>query len=208
MRKILFALCLAGCSSIRSVDLNLAETAIRSWHLRLDPEPLARVEVTPVPGRPDLFLAICDTQAGWWGSFGLYHLAEAAIDWEGTCSDGPDEQSIHRIRVVQVPGFRGPLVEVFGMTHMGNGNLYLYELQGKAHLQLLIKNKAVDSHCDGETFRGGHLEATYRDENGDGSVDLVLSGDIEEWDEKGIVVLRSRPCRRVFLWNSALGRFQ
>ena len=57
-------------------------------------------------------------------------------------------------------------------------------------------------------FHGGHLDATYRDEDGDGWVDLVLSGNIEEWDEKGDAVLRTRPCRRVHLWNRLWGRFE
>lgn len=187
------------------VDPEIAAAAIRAWQECHGRAPLARVEVSPVPGRPDLVGAICDYQDSRWGFFSVYCLAGGAVHWEATAGS-LEEESVHKARALRVPGFPGPMVEVFSMTHRGNGFLYLCELRGRSFVTLL-KTRAVDAHVDGQTFREWCLEPDYVDFNGDGSIDVVLRGEIDEWDEKGDVVLRSRPCRKVCLWDAVRGRF-
>jgi hypothetical protein len=198
-------LVLMGLVGQVALDPEAAAASIRAWHEDQEGESLSRVQVSPVPGRPDLVLAICDYQDGWWGFFSLYHLTHGVVDWEAGGS--VEEQSVHKLRARIIPGFTNPIVEVFGMTHMGNGNLYLYELRGGG-LHLILETRAVDSHWgEGKTFKDGCLEPEYRDVNGDGAVDAVLQGAIEEWDGKGDIILRSWSCRKVCLWDSVRGSF-
>ena len=208
MRKSLLLVWLAGCSSAATVDPETAGGAVRDWHRRLDPEPLVRVEITPIAEHPGLFAARCDFESDWWGFFGVYHLTDGRVDWQAGTTDEPDEQSIHRVRTLRLPNVGGPVIEVLGKTHRGNGYLYLYELRGR-QLSLLLKTRAVDFHVsDGETFRDGHLAPEYRDVNGDGEIDLVLSGELEAWDEDREIVIESHPYRHIALWDSALKRFR
>lgn len=208
MKKSLLLLWLGGCSSIVTADVDSAGRAVREWQQRLDSEPLVRVEITPVWGQPDLVAARCDVESDRWGFFGVYHLTNGRVDWQAQADDVPGEQSIYRVRTLRLPGFAGPLIEVLGQTHAGNGSLYLYELRDR-RLLLLLRTRAVDRHwADGETFRNGHLEPEYRDVDGDGEIDVVLSGEIEAWDEDLEIVTESHPYRHVALWDGTLKRFR
>ncbi|MBS0266932.1 MAG: hypothetical protein JSS02_33705 [Planctomycetes bacterium] len=183
-------------------NAELARTAVTAWHVQQTPDaPLEQVKVFPVPGRPNFILGICDYERAWWGYFGLFERHQARIVWQAKCEDEPTEQSIHSLRGLQLSGFEQSVIEVFGMTHMGNGNLYLYELQGHT-LRLLLKTRAVDGHWgDGEIFRNSRLEPNYSDLNGDGIADLTLKGEIEEQTENGQKVESLRLCQKAFLWN-------
>jgi hypothetical protein len=206
MSRTALLLLLTGCTSATPWNLDHAVAAIRAWHLQSDPEPLPYVKPCPIGNNRSLVAAICEHQGEWWGFFGVYHLSHGRVDWMALADREPDEQSIHSLRAVDIPGRRNPLLEVYGITHMGNGALYLYELR-ENRLILLLETKAVDFNADLEQFKGGTLESDYRDVNGDGFADVTLTGVIEEWDEKGKTLVASRPCGKVFLWNIAQGKF-
>ena len=205
--RILAALAfLAGCTSTLRWDPDHVASAIRSWHGQTDPEPLVRVEPISIPGRPDFVAAICEYQEGWSGYFGVFHFLHGGVDREISPDIAPTEQSIYKLRVLHVPGFNSPLIEVFGLTHMGNGYLYLYSFQ-ETRLTLLLQTRAVDLNPDPLQFHEGILSTTYRDLNGDGFPDVGLTGTIEDWGEKGASLRGSHPCRRAFLWNRTKGQF-
>lgn len=187
-----------------------AREAVAAWHTAKDPQhPLETIEVFPVPDAPDLCLAICDREHRWWGFFGLYELQEGRVAWQAECEIEPGEQSVHRVRGLKLSGFTRPIVEAYGETHMGNGNLYLYELRNQS-LVLLLKTRAVDSHWgDGETFQDGRLMSEYPDLNGDGFSDLLLNGEVEERTELlENVVAAKRHSQKGFLWNASTGKFE
>ena len=190
-------------------DTEAISKAVESWHqMRKPDETIKRIEAFPVPGSPTLFIAICDHEPHWWGFFGLYKLEEGHIAWQASCDKPPDENSIRNLQARTLPGFGAPIVEVYGMTHMGNGNLYLYELQNRK-LVLLLKTRAVDDHWgDGFVFHEGRLIPKYTDLNGDGVTDLVLKGDIEERVEQGNRLVSAHLCQKVFLWNKDRHRFE
>ncbi len=193
----------------QAFDDKTASKAVESWHLMRNPdETIKRIETFPVPNSPILCMAICDYEPLWWGFFGLYELKEGYISWQADCDNPPDENSIRNLHAHALTGFIAPIVEVYGMTHMGNGNLYLYELQNRK-LVLLLKTRAVDDHWgDGSIFRDGRLLPEYTDLNGDGVTELVLKGEIEEREEKGNQLVSSRPCQKVFLWNKDRHQFE
>jgi hypothetical protein len=207
MRSATFLLFIVGCTCAPALDSDLAGIAVRSWNARLQSESITRVEVIPFPRQPDLFAAICDYQQDWEGFFGIYHFRDRMIDWEADPDVIPTEQSIHKMRVVDLSGFSTPIIEVFGRTHMGNGSLYLYELRGRK-LILLLQTKAVDFNPDPLQFRNGLLEPTYCDVDGDGTLDLILTGTVEDWGEKGDTLVSSGSYRRTFLWNGHQRKFE
>ena len=162
----------------------------------------------PVPDAPELGLAICDHQQRWWGFFGLYRLQDGRVVWQADCEEQPTEQSVQWLRGLKLTGFSRPIIEVYGMTHMGNGNLYLYELRDQT-LVLLLKTRAGDRHVnDRKTFLDGRLMAESPDLNGDGIADLLLKGQVEIRPDGWRVVEATRPCQKAFLWNVASGKFE
>ena len=208
MKELAFLAVLVGGVAFAAYRPGSPSEAIRRWNKALEPEPLSRVVVTTVPGRPDLVAAICDYQDEWWGFFGVYQRSWGFVRWQARLQFDIGEQSVHQVRALELPGFHGPIFEVFGMTHMGNGCLYLCELQGK-DLVLLLQTKAVDSHGNFHVtqIQDGILIPEYRDVNGDGVADLILTGTIEEWDNEEDILLACSPCRQVFLWDGRRQKF-
>ncbi len=195
-----------GCTAKASIPAKSTPAAIRAWNLRSEPEPLARVETTDIPGHADLCAAICDYQLEWWGTFGVYHLNDGVVDWQAHCEQEPFEQSIHRIRAFALAGFKGPIIEVLGRTHMGHGALYLYELQGR-ELTLLLCTEAVDFNADLIQYRNGVLDITYRQHTSTSPPDVILAGELEEHGEKEEMIFDASFCRRVFIWDSSQGKY-
>ena len=194
---------------VTAFDSELASKAVESWHrLQKPDEALQRIEAFPVPNSPNLCVAICDHEPRWWGFFGLYELQDGQVVWQADCEQAPDENSIRWLQACKLSGFAAPIVEVYGMTHMGNGNLYLYELQNRK-LVLLLTTRAVDDHWgDGFVFRDGRLVPEYVDLNGDGVTDLMLNGDVEEREEHGNRLVSIHPWQMVFLWDKESHRFE
>lgn len=193
---------LLGCSTGPELHRDRAEAAIRVWNLALEPESLSRVEIVPIPGHAEFCAAILDYLREWSGTFGVYHLLGGAVDWQAHPQEEPIEQSIHRIRCFSWPGFRGPVVEVLGITHMGNGSVYLYELRER-RLELLLRATAVDFNANPDRFRNGVLEITYESARPPSPPDVLLTGVREELAEQEERNLRSVPCRRRFSWDSS-----
>jgi hypothetical protein len=200
------ALGLCGCDrpaapppATTAATVEFAEAILRA----ADPD-LVRVVASPVPGRPNVFVAICDTETEWWGTFQCVECTpDGRILWK--TSDEIGEQSVHKARAITVPGFANPLIEVFGITHMGNGSLYLYELRGQS-LHRVLETRAVDRNDAGGVFHDTTLTPHYADLNADGHADLTLTGVILERTARQ-ASLRSTPCRKVFLWHPAERRF-
>jgi hypothetical protein len=209
---VLAFLLVEGCTAAsQSATPDLAEIAKammdESW--AADPDhAFVRVEVFPVPGEKDLYVAIEDTWAHGFGTFACFKYERGRFLWFAGVSDAPGEQSILEVRGVRLPGFPHPFVEVFGTTHMGNGDCYLYALEAE-NLRLVLKTRAVDNHQDQNLIRGPHLTVDYRDLNGDGYADVEFTGIVEEYSEDARIEtpLRWTPCRKVFLWDPKADRF-
>jgi hypothetical protein len=204
-------------------DAQLVCSAVAAWHGKhdglsnLDQESdnnLQAITVFPVPDQPALCLAICDSVRQWWGFFGLYELKDGQVTWQAECPDQPTEQSIRWLRGLKLGGFSHPIIEAYGQTHMGNGYLYLYELDNQKLVRLL-KTRAVDCHLggDGQTLKNDRLMPEYPDLSGNGVADLLLTGEIEQHgrdDDKANenVVLSTHPCQKAFLWNPKTRQFE
>lgn len=204
-------LLLTGCAteSREATDLTSVAQALSEAASAADPEnPLHRIQVAPIAGEGQLYVAIRDRITDWSGDFVCFKYSNGRIDWTATVSEEPFEQSILEVRGFHMLGFPNPLVEVFGISHMGNGNLYLYELCGR-ELRLLLVTRGVDQHADLNLIRGPHLTVEYRDLNGDGWADVELTGIVEAYSDDPHLEapIHSYPCRKVFLWDSKSHRF-
>ncbi|MCE9582459.1 MAG: hypothetical protein K8T20_08205 [Planctomycetes bacterium] len=194
--------------------------AIASWNKKTEEAKLADVTTYPVAGRPDLVGAICDYDPGWFGFMAVYGLENGAVAWQASCEVQPGEQSVHSMRSVVLKRFANPVFEVFGKTHMGNGDLYLYELRDRK-LVLILETRAVDYHTgDRYFFKDGLLSPRYRDINLDGFDDLELTGTVVDQGEdiydpdpeskEGFIgkgPASEFPCRKVFYWDPSAGHY-
>ncbi|QQR54898.1 hypothetical protein IPG41_07020 [Candidatus Peregrinibacteria bacterium] len=145
----------------------------------------------------DLFIRIHEQDSDWNSELQVGKMENKEIHWLNM-SEKPSEQSILSAEFVNLEGFANPFIEVYGKTHMGNGNLYLYEIEGD-NLIRRLSLPAYDIHHEydsseenaekygysicSEVFKNGQLSSKYEDVNNDGISDLTLQGSIEVWCE-------------------------
>lgn len=164
----------------------------------------------------EVYLVRYDFEPSWWGSWAVVGVDEGLrLDWVATVV-GPSgaafqlsEQSVESLRALRLEGHPNLFVEVVGTTHMGHGNVYLFELDAlRRTLVLRLQAFALDRHDDRNRILGdGVLARDYADHDADGRADLTLSGDVrvracvdgELVPGPGEVVR----LRRVFHWSPA-----
>ena len=129
-------------------------------------------EVVHSPFGNDLKVIIETSDQDWWETLSLF-VGKNEIH----LFDLPSEQSVYSVRFIQVGGSPTNFLEVYGVTHHGHGNFYLYEISGQ-QATLKIKEIAVDTNPDirfspenkekygyvncGEVFEGDILQSDYR----------------------------------------------
>lgn len=169
------------------------------------------------------FLAQIEWEKDWWEELKIGRVEDKSIQWFRV-DEPPSEQAILSARFIDLNDFSNPLVEVYGLTHVGHGFLYIYEIYN-GELRLLLKTPAVDYNPDirwapgnyerygygncGEIFSGGRLMGSYRDVNRDGMPDVLLDGTVEVVCEKmdkdyryfDKVKTDEREVEKVFLWD-------
>ena len=171
---------------------------------------LERVELRQFEDDENLFVALFDSEEEWWGDFVVFCADEGEFRWIATLSDEDEPGAAYGVsaRGHRLAGFPDPFVEVFWSSHMGNGAIYLYELQGR-RLRKVLDATAVDAHWgDGSVFRGGKLRTVYQDVNGDGHVDVVLVGMLDEMVRDTDEILASHAISREFVWKSETRVFE
>ena len=132
----------------------------------------------------------------------------------------PTENSILSARFVDLKGFTNPIIEVYGQTHVGHGQIYLYEIKN-GKLTLIFNTPAVDFYNEsvwkpenyklhgygycGEMYEKGQLFPDYKDLNKDGLSDIILTGKINKVCEKEGTVeevkISEKMVRKIYLWN-------
>ncbi|MHC4982492.1 MAG: hypothetical protein ACYTF6_04900 [Planctomycetota bacterium] len=191
----------SGCSEPATPE-RLAELALRSENSRQNPDsPYQHVVVSRVESVADWYVAICDWEPQWWGTFDCFEYRDGRIVRHAHGAVEQTEQSIHSVRSYRLPQLAGPAIEVIATTHMGHGDMYLYELRDGG-LKLLVQTFVRDGHEDQDLIRGGNLRRQYEDVNDDGALDLVLTGVVDHYDQWNKAAVRSQPCRKVFLWQA------
>lgn len=182
-------LVIAASFFMRQTTTDSVQAAVlQSFHT--SSRPADDVEVQFSPRDENLFFAILEEDVDWWEGLYVGRLTNKKIQWL-TLSQPPTEQSILSARFLTLEGFSDPILEVYGQTHHGHGNLYLYRIK-KEELVLIFQTAAVDTYNEyvwrpdgypkygyqtcGFVYKNGRLAAKYRDQNSDGIADVILMG--------------------------------
>jgi hypothetical protein len=172
------------------------------WHEK-DKNPngiITSIELQDVGNSPGFYLAKVDRVSRWWGTWAVFKIKDEKITWLFT--GGHDEQSIDRIEVHRLAGWEHLLLAVYGMTHQGHGNVYLYELDaGQGRARFLKKTFVTDQQHDWNLLSPTTLAMRAADLNGDSSVDLEFSGTVQLFTDESDEPVGERPVRKVLTWD-------
>lgn len=173
------------------------------------------VTFTSCPDEPQIVAAYSEREPQWWGRLQVFHRKGDSIAWEYAFPEGYEEYRGHyvvRFRWVQLKQIAKPVLEVIESTHMGNGSLRIWEVEGRK-LRLLLDTtvrgrfwsvpEAFGVPVNGEArFEGDHLQVEYR-RAADEALDVVsLTGTvaIQDLEER---TLPSRRFEQICVWDAA-----
>ena len=178
---------------------------------------LQNVRIKPCKVSPELFIAVLVTENHWWETIRIVRFKNHQIVWQASIDSLPGGQSIYAARQISLAGFPDPFIEVFDMTHMGNGFYYLYSLHG-SHARLMLQTRAVDRNMDGaeqvgdsmgcsQVYKNDSLTPSYTDINHDGYADIRLTGTVLTFAQDDKTLLRQWRAQKVFLYSKKQQRF-
>lgn len=93
-----------------------------------------------------------------------------------------------------------PFIQAYQTTYHGNGVFAIYEAYHNGGLICVLAVHGYDYHGDSMTFKNGRVNPEYRDVNGDGYTDVVITAEIEHWGDDDNMI-EVTPMRRVFVWR-------
>jgi hypothetical protein len=161
----------------------------------------------------DIVAVYCEREPQWWGRLFVYQRRGDAIDWQYSYPESYEEFRGHyvvRFRWLSLKQTDKPVLEVIESTHMGNGSLRLWELDGRT-LRLLVETTVRGRFWEppavfgvpeyGEArFEGDHLAVEYQRPSGQEFDSILLSGSIQIADIEGRA-LPSRRYEQVYRWD-------
>ncbi len=169
------------------------------------------VDYQRIAGTDDWYVAMCDWEENWWGSFYI-------VRWDGaemmpatlTGEFGHFSQSIHAVSSVLLDGFDNPIVRVVDTTHQGNREVFLFELDpatGTAHCLLAGRQRL------NFTWDQYDLDLTFEDVDGDGNIDAILAGEMTQQPRPNAQgeptgTVTRVPVYKVYLWNGYDRQFE
>lgn len=173
------------------------------------------VTFTSCPDEPQIVAAYSEREPQWWGRLKVFHRKGDVIVWEYAFPEDYEEYRGHyvvRFRWVRLKQIAKPVLEVIESTHMGNGSLLIWAVEGRK-LRLLLDTKvrgrfwsvpeAFGVPVNGEArFEGDHLSVEYRHEADESSDVVSLTGTVAIQDLEG----RALPSRRydqICVWDAA-----
>ncbi len=171
------------------------------------------VRLQSVEGEPSLVLGLVDYGWATPADFQVLGLERGRIAWFSERSDDGLRCDrclpwIRSMRTLHIPGFEGLAIETYETTHMGNGDFHLYQLAGR-RLRLVACAHARSFFVLEGRYWGGVLEPEYADRDGDGRVDVVLSGTLHRpYDADGTEMALLRERRRTILMQCPGGLFE
>jgi hypothetical protein len=202
--------------SLGLMGMSSPAQSLRQVLLRANSQ-LQNVRIIPCKASPELFIAILVEENHWWETSRIVRFKNHQIVWQASIDTLPEGQSIYTARQISLTGFPDLFIEVFDMTHMGNGFYYLYSLHG-SHARLMLQTRAVDRNMDGaeqvgdsvgcsQVYKNDSLTSSYTDLNHDGYADIHLTGVVLTYAQDDKTLLRQCPIQKVFLYNKKRHRF-
>ena len=178
---------------------------------------LKDVTIIKFSADPNLFITILVREKDWWEDIQIVNFSNGHILWTAKFDTLPSSQSILSARQISLKGIAFPLIEVFDVTHQGNGYYYLYELKEKKAI-LITQTRAVDWSFDmgleinhkfnySIIYKGGKLTTFYKDVNNDGVTDIILKGTIQVFESDWKTKLKEYPAQKVLVYSTTKKRF-
>jgi hypothetical protein len=166
------------------------------------------------PQQPAVFAANCEDDPGWWGRFSVFHEADGKIDWVAKMP--PLYLQWEGMFIVSLAWrqFERPnltVLEVVTSTHMGNGFLWLFALDGH-QLRPLLHTPALgfaDSPALRKDLPAGETKFTKpvtirysHPKFGGGDVTVQLTGTVVVENADTGQLLARKPIRQVWIWDA------
>lgn len=172
--------------------------------------------LVPHPGESGIVAASCETDPSWWGSVYVLHHTADQVNWVATFPKEYRQNHGHYILSCQWRRLEHLglwVLEIFDSTHMGNGSLWLFSLEGP-DLRLLLHATARGRYLEppadlkvpplAETrLIEEHLHADYHPTvNGTANAEAVhLTGTIAVLDQEDKELSRA-PFTEVWTWDA------
>jgi hypothetical protein len=176
-----------------------------------------RTTLIPHPEHNGIIAANCEIELSWWGRVRVFHHVGEKLDWIATFPKDYTQNCGHYVLSCDwryLEKLQIWILEVFDSTHMGNGSLWLFTLEGH-DLRLLLQTTARGHFLHpppdlvvprfGETcIEEEHLKVDYRIPTGAaGNVEAVfLTGTIIAIDDEG-KKLSSKPYAETWTWDAS-----
>jgi len=173
-----------------------------------------RTTFTPHPERNGIVAANCETDQSWWGRLRVFHHAADKIDWIASEPASYPENRGHYVLSCEwrrLEKLQMWVLEVFESTHMGNGSLWLFTLEGR-DLRVLLHTTARGRFLRpppdliipplGETrLVEDHLSVEYRVPDGSAAETVLLTGTIAALDTEGRQQ-STKPYAETWTWDA------
>jgi hypothetical protein len=172
-----------------------------------------RFTVTPHPDEKDLVACHAEREFRWWGKLRVFKHQGDKIEWVAEFPHDYDEWRGHYVvdyRWVTLDATGNKVLESFESTHMGNGSLFLLELEGKEFRVILhapARGLCRDNDPElgippqGEArFLGEHLDVEYIRAPGEPFGSVELNGRVSITDIAGVEVA-VKPYSRIYRWD-------
>lgn len=211
--RCIMRICLAVCfiSSLLAAEAPGPAELPKTFVAVVDATPSATF--VRCHGHPDIVAVYSEKDPQWWGRLFVYQRKGDAMEWQYAYPDEYEEFRGHyvvRFRWIPLQQTEKPVLEVIESTHMGNGSLRLWELDGRS-LRLLLEcpvrgrfwnaPAAFGVPLDGEArFEGDHLGVDYQRPTGQAFHSVHLSGSVQITDVDG-ATLPSRRYDQIYRWD-------
>ncbi len=215
VRQLLATLWLTGGLLVSASAQDIATTN-REWVNQPVSSQFANfqsIALYPHPTDQSILAAYCVNEGKWRGHMRVFKHEGDKIEWAAVFPEEYIEQIGHYVVSCRWKSFsmlKNPVLELVDSTHMGNGALWLLELDGKEFRVLL--NTAVKGGYwapkpefqvppEGKaSFNGDHLTVNYRKAPGEKFETVVLTGSVSITDMSD-KELPSKPFYQEFTWD-------
>ena len=175
---------------------------------------LTDVEIKQFKQDESLFFVLKIQEQGWFETLEIYKYQDGKILWQAAFNPSMNGQSIESFRDIKISGLDQICIEVYDISHKGNGSIYLYTLNNQI-LTRLLDTYALDTNFDynynelgySRLFKGGKLKVKYKDINQDQIADIILYGKAQIYG-KNEKIVKKYPVKKVFIFNQKKFRYE